>query len=251
MANSAILGGGTMEKRATGACRTQGIGLAMLKALAGAGCHVTMHGIPNDRDKISGLCASIAREYGVEVTYSDADLLQPTAVRGMVAQAHAAFGRSLWNAGYYWLYGILSPPYAGRELRPRISSTMRLGHCASRLTSSSASCSTASWFARYHALSRDSSSEKAGPRASAHSSKPTTVPGDMPASTTAAACWNSSGSSSRSASSATACASAAGMSAASMYTQHSTTSKASGSASGRLSFCVLPSAKSAPKRCWK
>ncbi|KAG2497863.1 hypothetical protein HYH03_004129 [Edaphochlamys debaryana] len=72
---------------------TQGIGLSMLKALAGAGCDVTMHGIPSDRAKIDALVKDVAREYGVKVTYSDANLLQPAAIRDMVKQSHDAFGR--------------------------------------------------------------------------------------------------------------------------------------------------------------
>ncbi|PNH01142.1 hypothetical protein TSOC_012986 [Tetrabaena socialis] len=136
-----------------------------------------------------------------------------------------------------------------RSVYPIISSPISLGLCAARRSNESgASSTTASWFATYQALSRDSSSEKAGPRASAHSSRPTTVPTDTAAPTCAAASRHSSGSSSRSASSATACACAAGMSAAvPVYTKRSTTAKASGSASGRLSCRALPSAKLPPK----
>ncbi|KXZ54105.1 hypothetical protein GPECTOR_5g208 [Gonium pectorale] len=65
----------------------------MLKALAGAGCNVMMHGIPNDLEKIKGLTASIAKEHGVEVGYSDANLLNPAAIREMVRNTHSAFGR--------------------------------------------------------------------------------------------------------------------------------------------------------------
>ncbi|EFJ43262.1 hypothetical protein VOLCADRAFT_106906 [Volvox carteri f. nagariensis] len=72
---------------------TQGIGLAMLKALASAGCNVTMHGIPNDMEKIQRLCKQIAKDNSVEVTYSDANLLNPGQIRDMVRESHSAFGR--------------------------------------------------------------------------------------------------------------------------------------------------------------
>ncbi len=71
---------------------TQGIGLSMLKALAGAGAHVTLHGL-GDKGQIQDLCRNIAKENGVEVTYSDANLLQPAQIRDMVKSTHSAFGR--------------------------------------------------------------------------------------------------------------------------------------------------------------
>ncbi|GFR46660.1 hypothetical protein Agub_g8274 [Astrephomene gubernaculifera] len=89
MATGAMLRG----KAALVTGSTQGIGLAMLKALASAGCNVTMHGIANDLEKINGVCKQIAKESGVEVTYSDANLLSPAAIRDMVKQTHSAFGR--------------------------------------------------------------------------------------------------------------------------------------------------------------
>ncbi|GLC55973.1 hypothetical protein PLESTB_001050600 [Pleodorina starrii] len=89
MAANAILKG----KAALVTGSTQGIGLAMLKALASAGCNVTMHGIPNDMDKIQGLCKQISKDNGVEVTFSGANLLQPAEIRDMVRGTHSAFGR--------------------------------------------------------------------------------------------------------------------------------------------------------------
>ncbi|PNH04103.1 hypothetical protein TSOC_009787 [Tetrabaena socialis] len=71
-----------------------------------------------------------------------------------------------------------------RSVYPSTSSAISLGLCTARRSNESGAASaTASWFATYQALSRDSSSEKAGPRASAHSSRPTTVPADTPAPT--------------------------------------------------------------------
>ncbi|KAG2427771.1 hypothetical protein HXX76_012096 [Chlamydomonas incerta] len=72
---------------------TQGIGLGVLKALAAAGCDVSMHGLPTDRARIDGLCADIAAQHGVRVAYSAADLLKPAAIRDMVKQTTDSFGR--------------------------------------------------------------------------------------------------------------------------------------------------------------
>lgn len=68
-----------------------GIGLAVLKALAGAGANVAMHGL-GDRSAVTRLQQQIAAETGVRVLYSDADLRQPHAIRETVARVAGELG---------------------------------------------------------------------------------------------------------------------------------------------------------------
>ena len=70
---------------------TSGMGLATARALAQQGCHVMIGGFaaPGVPER---LCDEISTANGVKVVYSAADLSRPAEVRGMVADAIAAFG---------------------------------------------------------------------------------------------------------------------------------------------------------------
>lgn len=71
---------------------TSGLGLSVVKALAGAGCSVAMHGF-GDPAEINRMRETIAGENGVKVMYSDADVRKPAACREMVQSAASQFGR--------------------------------------------------------------------------------------------------------------------------------------------------------------
>lgn len=88
-ATSAILKG----KVALVTGSTQGIGLAVLKALAGAGANVAMHGLPTAPEAINGRREALGKEFGVDVMYSDADLRNPQQIKDMVKSVQDKFGR--------------------------------------------------------------------------------------------------------------------------------------------------------------
>lgn len=71
---------------------TSGIGLAMARALAGAGANVALHGFGSP-ETIQGLQDELQNNHGVQTTYSDADLRKPPLIRDMVKQVHDKFGR--------------------------------------------------------------------------------------------------------------------------------------------------------------
>ena len=70
---------------------TSGIGEGIARAFAAAGANVMLNGF-GDAAEIEKLRASIAKEFGVEVLYSGADMSRPAAVTGMVDEAIQAFG---------------------------------------------------------------------------------------------------------------------------------------------------------------
>ena len=70
---------------------TSGIGEGIARAFAGAGANVMLNGF-GDAAEIEKLRASIAKEFGVKVVYSGADMSKPAAVTGMVDDAVKAFG---------------------------------------------------------------------------------------------------------------------------------------------------------------
>jgi 3-hydroxybutyrate dehydrogenase len=73
----------------TGSVR--GLGLAIARALARAGCNVTLNGFDPDGD-ITGIMSALEAEHGVRVRYAPADLRVPQHILAMVADADAAFG---------------------------------------------------------------------------------------------------------------------------------------------------------------
>lgn len=71
---------------------TQGIGLGILRALAGAGADVVMHGlIP--ADKARSATAALSDEFGVRVGFSGADVSKPAECAAMVQGVEAQFSR--------------------------------------------------------------------------------------------------------------------------------------------------------------
>ncbi|GBF99376.1 3-hydroxybutyrate dehydrogenase [Raphidocelis subcapitata] len=62
---------------------TSGIGLAMIRALAGAGADVALHGF-GDHATIASLQDQLRSEHQVNVFYSDADLRQPSQIKRLV-----------------------------------------------------------------------------------------------------------------------------------------------------------------------
>eukprot|EP00199_Chlamydomonas_sp_CCMP681_P007104 CAMPEP_0119108014 /NCGR_PEP_ID=MMETSP1180-20130426/13016_1 /TAXON_ID=3052 ORGANISM="Chlamydomonas cf sp, Strain CCMP681" /NCGR_SAMPLE_ID=MMETSP1180 /ASSEMBLY_ACC=CAM_ASM_000741 /LENGTH=265 /DNA_ID=CAMNT_0007093577 /DNA_START=17 /DNA_END=814 /DNA_ORIENTATION=- len=70
---------------------TSGIGLVVLKALAGAGCNVAMHGF-GDQQQLKKIQDNIAAEHDVKVVFSDADLRNPLAIQDLVARVAGEFG---------------------------------------------------------------------------------------------------------------------------------------------------------------
>jgi 3-hydroxybutyrate dehydrogenase len=71
---------------------TSGIGMAMAKALAGAGSNVVLNGL-GDPAAIETERASLANEFGVEVRYHPADMTQGDQIADMIAFAQRELGR--------------------------------------------------------------------------------------------------------------------------------------------------------------
>jgi 3-hydroxybutyrate dehydrogenase len=71
---------------------TSGIGLGIARALAGAGADVVLNGF-GDADAIEKLRAGIASEFGVRVTYHNADLSKPAEVKALHDHAVAELGK--------------------------------------------------------------------------------------------------------------------------------------------------------------
>jgi 3-hydroxybutyrate dehydrogenase len=70
---------------------TSGIGLAIARAFAAEGAHVTLNGF-GDTAEIEALRTGIESEFGVRVFYSDADLTKAAACAGLVAYAEETLG---------------------------------------------------------------------------------------------------------------------------------------------------------------
>jgi 3-hydroxybutyrate dehydrogenase len=71
---------------------TSGIGLGIARALAAQGADVMLNGF-GDAGEIDSIRERLARECGVEVIVSGADIGKPDEVRRMVAEATRAFGK--------------------------------------------------------------------------------------------------------------------------------------------------------------
>lgn len=90
---------------------TSGIGLQVLKALAGAGCNVAMHGHPTVHS--SEALPEIARTHNVSTMVSNADLRRPAEIRELVSAAHRTFGRLdilVNNAGIQFVSPVANFP---------------------------------------------------------------------------------------------------------------------------------------------
>jgi 3-hydroxybutyrate dehydrogenase len=78
-------------KRALVTGSTQGLGLAIARRLAGAGCNVVLHGL-GDPVAIADIQRNIEAEHAVQTMYSPADLQHPSAIEQMMAGAQSTFG---------------------------------------------------------------------------------------------------------------------------------------------------------------
>ena len=78
-------------KRALVTGSTSGIGLAMAKALAGAGADVMLNGF-GDADEIETTRKSLETDYGVTAHYNGADLSKPDEIEAIMKDAEAKFG---------------------------------------------------------------------------------------------------------------------------------------------------------------
>jgi len=70
---------------------TSGIGLAIAKNLASKGANVVLNGF-GDAKEIEELRASIAQQFSVKCSYSNANMLEPEQIRKMISQAIKEFG---------------------------------------------------------------------------------------------------------------------------------------------------------------
>jgi len=78
-------------KRALVTGSTQGLGLAVARRLASAGCDIVLHGL-GDPDVMARLQREIEGGSGVRSMYSPADLRDPSAIDQMMGAANEAFG---------------------------------------------------------------------------------------------------------------------------------------------------------------
>ena len=70
---------------------TSGIGLGIARSLSAAGVHLMLNGF-GDAAQIESLRAGLAREFGVKVSYSGADMSKPDQIRQMVKAAQEELG---------------------------------------------------------------------------------------------------------------------------------------------------------------
>jgi 3-hydroxybutyrate dehydrogenase len=71
---------------------TSGIGLGVARALAAAGSRVVLNGFGKTED-IAGIQAELASEFGVDVSYSPADMSKPDAIAEMIDRTLDSWGR--------------------------------------------------------------------------------------------------------------------------------------------------------------
>jgi len=70
---------------------TSGIGLAIARALAGAGANVVLNGF-GDQAEIEKTRAAIEKEFKVKALYDGADMTKPAEIAAMIKAAEKAFG---------------------------------------------------------------------------------------------------------------------------------------------------------------
>jgi 3-hydroxybutyrate dehydrogenase len=91
---------------------TSGIGLGIAQALARDGANILLNGF-GDAAAIEKIRADLAKEAGVKVAYSPADMTKPADIRAMVAQAVAELGGAdilVNNAGIQFVSPIKGFP---------------------------------------------------------------------------------------------------------------------------------------------
>jgi 3-hydroxybutyrate dehydrogenase len=70
---------------------TSGIGLAIARALAAAGCDVVLTGL-GDAAQISAMARELAQQHKIRASFIPANLVSPAEIRGMVATAEEQLG---------------------------------------------------------------------------------------------------------------------------------------------------------------
>lgn len=70
---------------------SNGLGLAMARGLAAAGCNLVLHGLESPQ-AMTSTCQAMEREHGVAVCYVHADLTGPDAVDELIGAAQARLG---------------------------------------------------------------------------------------------------------------------------------------------------------------
>jgi 3-hydroxybutyrate dehydrogenase len=70
---------------------SDGLGLAMASGLAGAGCHVVLHGLELPADMVA-TCQALETEHGVSVCYVRADLAEPGGTQRLIEAAQTLTG---------------------------------------------------------------------------------------------------------------------------------------------------------------
>lgn len=71
---------------------TSGIGLGIARALAGAGSAIVLNGFGKP-DEIEAVRGGVAKEFGVQVVYSGADMSNPASIAEMIETTLGQFGR--------------------------------------------------------------------------------------------------------------------------------------------------------------
>ena len=70
---------------------SSGIGLGMAKCLAEAGANIVLNGI-EPAEQIESIRAEICKEYGVKAIYSNANMMKPDEIKGLIEMSEAEFG---------------------------------------------------------------------------------------------------------------------------------------------------------------
>jgi len=82
----------TERKTAVVTGSSSGIGLGIARALAGQGMNIVLNGIESE-EQVEEMRARIANEFGVDVTYDRANLMNPAGVSELMTGAEARYGR--------------------------------------------------------------------------------------------------------------------------------------------------------------